>query len=194
MKQIIDVPEGHTVTITQEGNQLTVETKSIRATHKAPLSTAIDFGNVREGDILMVGEVFMLVAGISNEGHTITCISCNPIMRGFGKFDAKTEAGTPFYSLARYTTEVEKQQLFDTLRDKYALMWNGKELVNWRAKPQQQYHVLDAEGPLALIEAHDDADDRLHKSGNYFPEGFLTDKRIAEFKAVTSKLFASWRR
>ena len=25
MKQIIDVPEGHTVTITQEGNQLTVE-------------------------------------------------------------------------------------------------------------------------------------------------------------------------
>ena len=25
MKQIIDVPAGHTVTITQEGNQLTVE-------------------------------------------------------------------------------------------------------------------------------------------------------------------------
>ena len=194
MKHIIDVPAGHTVTITQEGNQLTVDTMPMRATHKAPLCQAVDFAKVREGDILMVGEVFMLVAGISNGGHTISCISYNPIMRGFGKFDAKPEAGTTFHSLARYTTEAERQQLFDELRDKYALMWNGKALVNWRAKPQQQYHVLDAEGPLALIEAHDDADDRLHKSGNYFPEAFLTKEKKDQFKEVTSKLFASWRR
>ena len=194
MKQIIEVPEGHTVTITQEGNQLTVDTMPIRATHKSPLCLAVDFAKVREGDILMVGEVFMLVAGISNGGHTISCISYNPIMRGFGKFDAKTEAGNTFHSLARYTTEAEKQQLFDELRDKYALMWNGKALVNWRAKPQQQYHVLDAEGPLALIETHDDADDRLYKSGNYFPEAFLTKEKKGQFKKETSKLFASWRR
>ena len=210
MKKVIDVPVGHTVTIRQEGGQIVIETKLVskQGVEGAPEENTIEkvsiFDFVKPGDVLksLSGE-FVLFEGVKREketfGSTIVVstasIAFKSSFRGLARRAAECFELRDFkYKNYAYATQSEKQQLFDALRDKYALMWNGKGLVNWRAKPQQTYYILDAEGPLALVDSPDDADDRLYKSGNYFPEGFLTKARIDQFKKGTSKLFASWRK
>ncbi len=77
-------------------------------------------------------------------------------------------------------TESEKQLLFDKLKDK-CLMFDGKDIVRWRAAPYKKYFYLPGDGDIA--ETEDDMsnwDDGAYYIGNYFP----TREMAEAFKKV----------
>lgn len=203
MKQIIDVPAGHTVTIKQEGSQLIVETKFVSeagdefSTEEKKVSV---FDKVKPGDILRTasGDSFFIEGVNRRKAFDAIIVLSYTILTADGALEEVSnytyDRSALVLSTANYVTEPEKQQLFDALRDKYALMWNGKELVNWQADLGGSYWAVSSGGSRKIEDRRDSGDKGLYSIGNYFPEGFLTDARIAEFREVTSKLFASWRR
>lgn len=69
----------------------------------------------------------------------------------------------------RLATESEKQLLFDKLKEK-CLMFDGENIVRWRAAPYKKYFYLPGDGDIA--ETEDDMnnwDDVAYHIGNYFP-------------------------
>lgn len=69
----------------------------------------------------------------------------------------------------RLATESEKQLLFDKLKEK-CLMFDGENIVRWRANPNGKYFYLPGDGDIA--ETEDDMsnwDDGAYYIGNYFP-------------------------
>ena len=66
-------------------------------------------------------------------------------------------------------TESEKQLLFDKLKEK-CLMFDGENVIRWRAAPYKKYFYLPGDGDIA--ETEDDMnnwDDVAYHIGNYFP-------------------------
>ena len=73
------------------------------------------------------------------------------------------------YGFIRLATDSEKQLLFDKLKEK-CLMFDGKDVVRWRANPNGKYFYLPGDGDVA--ETEDDMsnwDDGAYHIGNYFP-------------------------
>ena len=69
----------------------------------------------------------------------------------------------------RNATDSEKQLLFDKLKEK-CLMFDGENIVRWRAAPYKKYFYLPGDGDIA--ETEDDMsnwDDGAYYIGNYFP-------------------------
>ena len=72
-------------------------------------------------------------------------------------------------------TESEKQLLFDKLKEK-CLMFDGENVVRWRAAPYKKYFYLPGDGDIA--ETEDDMsnwDDSAYHIGNYFPTRELAE-------------------
>ena len=72
-------------------------------------------------------------------------------------------------------TESEKQLLFDKLKEK-CLMFDGENIVRWRANPNGKYFYLPGDGDVA--ETEDDMsnwDDGAYYIGNYFPTRELAE-------------------
>ena len=68
-------------------------------------------------------------------------------------------------------TESEKQLLFDKLKEK-CLMFDGENIVRWRAKPIESYYSIFGSGIISLFKDSYIADsehERKYNSGNYFP-------------------------
>lgn len=75
----------------------------------------------------------------------------------------------------RHATESEKQLLFDKLKEK-CLMFDGENVVRWRAEPYKKYFYLPGDGDIA--ETEDDMsnwDDGAYYIGNYFPTRELAE-------------------
>lgn len=73
------------------------------------------------------------------------------------------------FDTIRLSNEEEKQLLFDKLKDK-CLMFDGENVVRWRANPDGKYFYLPGDGDVA--ETEDDMtnwDDGAYHIGNYFP-------------------------
>lgn len=73
------------------------------------------------------------------------------------------------YETIRLATDSEKQLLFDKLKEK-CLMFDGENVVRWRAAPYKKYFYLPGDGDIA--ETEDDMsnwDDGAYYIGNYFP-------------------------
>lgn len=86
-----------------------------------------------------------------------------------GTEDLATNEWSFYGSMLRLATESEKQLLFDKLKEK-CLMFDGKDVVRWRAAPYKKYFYLPGDGDIAEIE--DDMsnwDDGAYYIGNYFP-------------------------
>ena len=76
----------------------------------------------------------------------------------------------------RLATESEKQLLFDKLKEK-CLMFDGENIVRWRADPNGKYFYMPGDGNIA--ETEDDMsnwDDGAYHIGNYFPTKELAEK------------------
>jgi len=76
----------------------------------------------------------------------------------------------------RLATESEKQLLFDKLKEK-CLMFDGENIVRWRANPNGKYFYLPGDGDVA--ETEDDMsnwDDGAYHIGNYFPTKELAEQ------------------
>ena len=80
-----------------------------------------------------------------------------------------TENVDVLYDKIRFATDSEKQLLFDKLKEK-CLMFDGENVVRWRAAPYKKYFYLPGDGDIA--ETEDDMsnwDDGAYYIGNYFP-------------------------
>ena len=76
---------------------------------------------------------------------------------------------TSYGEKCRHATDSEKQLLFDKLKEK-CLMFDGENIVRWRANPDGKYFYLPGDGDVA--ETEDDMsnwDDGAYHIGNYFP-------------------------
>lgn len=79
------------------------------------------------------------------------------------------------YETIRLATDSEKQLLFDKLKEK-CLMFDGENVVRWRAAPYKKYFYLPGDGDIA--ETEDDMsnwDDGAYYIGNYFPTRELAE-------------------
>lgn len=79
------------------------------------------------------------------------------------------------YANPRLATDSEKQLLFDKLKEK-CLMFDGENIVRWRANPNGKYFYLPGDGDVA--ETEDDMsnwDDGAYHIGNYFPTRELAE-------------------
>ena len=75
------------------------------------------------------------------------------------------------YANPRLATDSEKQLLFDKLKEKY-LMFDGKNIVRWRAGRFKEYYSVYGSGLVSLSkDAYiiGDEHERRYNIGNYFP-------------------------
>ena len=69
----------------------------------------------------------------------------------------------------RLATDSEKQLLFDKLKEK-CLMFDGKDVVRWRARNGEKYYLVFYDDRIDENEEEFDyIDDGMYKIGNYFP-------------------------
>ena len=93
-----------------------------------------------------------------------------------GTEDLATNEWSFYGSMLRLATESEKQLLFDKLKEK-CLMFDGENIVRWRANPDGKYFYLPGDGDVA--ETEDDMsnwDDGAYYIGNYFPTKELAEQ------------------
>lgn len=216
MKHVIEVPAGHTVQISRRGNRVTVESAESNDQLSpvgglklagAPSATEevikldVCIPKVYEPGIVVVWEYRkpfteneklreFIVYGSDNRP---TCmldsekvLKVNPVGFRSNQYAIRT---------SKMATPSEREEFLTNLRDWYALtITETGELVNWRAKQSSQYYYIDTEGRVSGVPEYFDVTDSLgYKLGNYFPEGFLTDERLTEYKATVQKLFNKWR-
>ena len=73
------------------------------------------------------------------------------------------------YANPRLATDSEKQLLFDKLKEK-CLMFDGENIVRWRAEPYQKYFYLSGDGRVSEVEQYlSNWDNNAYSIGNYFP-------------------------
>ena len=75
------------------------------------------------------------------------------------------------YETIRLATDSEKQLLFDKLKEK-CLMFDGKDIVRWRAGRFKEYYSVYGSGLVSLSkDAYivGDEHERRYNIGNYFP-------------------------
>ena len=216
MKHVIEVPAGHTVQISRRGNRVTVE--SAESTNQlspvgglklAGASTTAE-GAVNVGvDVPKVHEPGTILVWSMRKPYTT-----NERIREFIVFGSDNKIActldsekilkvkpdgyrSDWYAMqnAKPATPAEREEFLNNLRDWYALtITETGELVNWRAKRRDKYYYLNYVAlPEYDVEGLHDLDNETNDLGNYFPEGFLTDERLAEYKSTVQKLFNKWR-
>ena len=216
MKHVIEVPAGHTVQISRRGNRVTVES----AESRDQLSPVGDLRLVgvpsATEEVINVG---VETPKVYKPGTVLVWsmrkpYTTNERIREFIVFGSDDKIActldsekvlkikpdgyhSDWYAIqnAKPATPAEREEFLNDLRDWYALtITETGELVNWRAKQSGRYYYIDAEGRVSEVQEYFDNCDCLgYKLGNYFPEGFLTDERLAEYKATVQKLFNKWR-
>lgn len=73
------------------------------------------------------------------------------------------------FSFIRLATESEKQLLFDKLKEK-CLMFDGKNIVRWRANVRCNFYYLSGNSiVMNAVECGHNWQNSAYESGNYFP-------------------------
>ena len=210
MKHVIEVPAGHTVQISRHGNSVTVESAESNdqlspvggiklAGASSPLGNYVNFGDEMFGfNALVPGDVVSFKTLVGSEWLTTIAVKGTFNRYSVSLTENKTllvgsNCLVPCY--VRKASPKEREEFLNNLRDWYALtITETGELINWRAKQSKQYYYIDTEGRVSGVpEFFDNCDSLGYKLGNYFPEGFLTDERLTEYKATVQKLFNKWR-
>lgn len=211
MKHIIEVPAGRTVQISRRGNRVTVES----AESNDQLCPVCGFKltgapSVTEEVIKMtepkVYEPGTVVVWSYRKPYTSnesikTFLAFGPDnapsvrLNSERKLEVNPKLSEQPQNYARQATPSEREEFLNNLRDWYALtITETGELVNWRAKRRDKYYYLNyVARPEYDVEGLHDLDNETNELGNYFPEGFLTDERLTEYKATVQKLFNQWR-
>ena len=216
MKHVIEVPAGHTVQISRHGNRVTVESAESREQLSpvggiklagAPAATEevikidVVIPKVPEPGTVLVWAYRkpftenekireFIVYGADGKQSCLLTSEKELRLNPEGYHPEKLCVGSP-----RIATPAEREEFLNDLRDWYALtITETGELINWRAEEGRSYYFISTEGNQSNCrEGFDSCDTQGWGMGNYFPEGFLTDERLAEYKATVQKLFNKWR-
>ena len=78
------------------------------------------------------------------------------------------------YANPRLATDSEKQLLFDKLKEK-CLMFDGKDVVRWRAENGENYYCLSSSRIDTRSEESFFSDNENYNIGNYFPTRELAE-------------------
>lgn len=154
MKHEINVPEGCKVVSVETTDEMVV----VKFEKEEP--------EFKENDIVKI-----------NNNSLITIVKCSDCIYGL-KHKVYYDVDRNFLYLkesttshnARLATDSEKQLLFDKLKEK-CLMFDGENVVRWRAKNGEKYYCVFSNGMLGSIverRTRDEDDDR-YSIGNYFP-------------------------
>ena len=212
MKHVIEVPAGHTVQISRRGNRVTVESAESND-QLSPVGGCLLAGSsAKEGEIInmlpipKVYEPGIVVVWSYRKPYTSnesikTFLAFGPDndpsvrLNSERKLDVNPKLSEQPQNYARQATPSEREEFLTNLRDWYGLMiTESGELVNWRAAEGQSYYFISTEGDSSNCrEGFDSCDTKGWGMGNYFPEGFLTDERLTEYKSTVQKLFNKWR-
>ena len=212
MKHVIEVPAGHTVQISRRGNRVTVESAESNDQLSPVGGWLLAGSSAKEGEIIntlpipKVYEPGIVVVWSYRKPYTSnesikTFLAFGPDnapsvrLNSERKLDVNPKLSEQPQNYARQATPAEREEFLNNLRDWYGLMiTESGELVNWRAEEGQSYYFISTEGDRASCrEGFDSCDTEGWGMGNYFPEGFLTDERLTEYKATVQKLFNKWR-
>ncbi len=86
-----------------------------------------------------------------------------------GTEDLATNEWSFYGSMLRLATELEKQLLFDKLKEK-CLMFDGENIVRWRSNVRCDFYYLSGNSMVMnAVECGHNSQDNAYKSGNYFP-------------------------
>ena len=214
MKHVIEVPAGHTVLVTREGLNVIIEShKSSGGEDRViTMSNAQDLINTpspieppkpkeyEPGTVLVWSmrkpytegtRITEFIVYGSDNRPTCTLDSEKVLKVNPEGYHSDWYA----IRMAKIATPSEREEFLTNLRDWYALtITETGELVNWRAHKIAKYYFISANGSRSYC--HDvlgPIDMMCWRLGNYFPEGFLTDERLTEYKATAQKLFNKWR-
>lgn len=212
MKHVIEVPAGHTVQISRRGNRVTVESAESNDQLSPVGGWLLAGSSAKEGEIIntlpipKVYEPGTVVVWSYRKPYTSnesikTFLAFGPDnapsvrLNSERKLEVNPKLSEQPQNYARQATQSEREEFLTNLRDWYALtITETGELVNWWAKRSSQYYYINTEGRASGVPEYFDVTDSLgYKLGNYFPEGFLTDERLTEYKATVQKLFNKWR-
>ena len=84
-------------------------------------------------------------------------------------------------------TESEKQLLFDKLKEK-SLMFDGENIVRWRAKRNGHYYFIDYKmNAVKTYDCNHEIDRCRNKIGNYFPTKELAEKFKKQYLELLDK-------
>ena len=164
MKHEIDVPKGCKV--------ISVEIISVETTDKmVVVKFEKEENEFKENDIVTTTYCNKLSISIfknfvKNNGScgraTFKCsLSVDTFYLNKQQYDAS-------FDTIRLSNEEEKQLLFDKLKEK-CLMFDGKNIVRWKAEPENIYYCVDIDGVMNDEESCDLLDDIRYQNGNYFP-------------------------
>lgn len=213
MKHVIEVPAGHTVQISRRGNRVTVE--SAESNDQLSPVGGLKFAGAPSA----TEEVIKMTEPKEYEPGTVLVweyrkpFTENEKLREFIVYGSDNRPTctldsekvlkvnpegyiSDWYAMrTSIATPSEREEFLTNLRDWYGLMiTESGELVNWRAAEGQSYYFISTEGDSSNCrEGFDSCDTKGWGMGNYFPEGFLTDERLTEYKATVQKLFNKWR-
>ena len=205
MKHVIEVPAGHTVQISRHGNRVTVESAESRdqlspvgGIKLAGVPAATE--DVINSEAMVYRPGAVLVKRLSNGSPLLFAVvglngNITTALSNTKKLTYNPEGITPFRFTVYEATTSEREEFLNNLRDWHALtITETGELVNWRAEEGRSYYFISTEGNRSNChEGFDSCDTQGWEMGNYFPEGFLTDERLTEYKATVQKLFNKWR-
>ena len=220
MKHVIEVPAGHTVLVTREGLNLVIESHAssdgdnrvismdniqdltgASATAEEVINVGVDAPNTYEPGTVLV---WSMRKPYTENGKTRKFIVCGAEGKQSCLLTSEKVLKinpdgyhSDWYAMqnAKPATPAEREEFLNNLRDWYALtITETGELVNWQAKRRDRYYYLNYVAlPEYDVEGSHDLDNESNDLGNYFPEGFLTDERLSEYKATVQKLFNKWR-
>ena len=212
MKHVIEVPAGHTVQISRHGNRVTVESAESNGQLSPVGGIKLAGASAKEGEIInmppipKVYEPGIVVVWSYRKPYTSnesikTFLAFGPDntpsvrLNSERKLEVNPKLSEQPQNYARQATASERKEFLNNLRDWYALtITETGELVNWRAKYREEYRYISWVSCAEWgREVGHQLDDEVYNLGNYFPEGFLTDERLTEYKATVQKLFNKWR-
>ena len=212
MKHVIEVPAGHIVQISRHCNRVTVESAESRDQLSPVGGIKLAGVSAEEGEIInmppipKVYEPGIVVVWSYRKPYTSnesikTFLAFGPDnapsvrLNSERKLEVNPKLSEQPQNYARQATPSEREEFLNNLRDWYALtITETGELVNWRDQEYNFYECISAKGSTySYTDNRSSFDTQVYDFNNYFPEGFLTHERLAEYKATVQKIFNKWR-
>lgn len=163
MKHKIDVPKGCKVVSVETTDEMVV-VKFEKEEHK-----------FKENDVITcIDECYKWIAIYKDEINE-TSFNAKVIYTIQNEMFEKNSWAV--YANPRLATDSEKQLLFDKLKEK-CLMFDGKDVVMWRAERFKEYYNVYGSGLVSLSkDAYiiGDEHERRYNIGNYFPTRELAE-------------------
>ena len=165
MKHKIDVPKGCKV--------VSVEIISVETTDKmVVVKFEKEENEFKENDIVTTTYCNKLSISIfknfvkNNGSCGRATFKCSLIVDTFYLNKQQYDAS---FDTIRLSNEEEKQLLFDKLKEK-CLMFDGENIVRWRANVRCDFYYLSGNSMVMnAVECGHNWQDNAYKSGNYFP-------------------------